>query len=80
MFVYAIVYSELAIFACFGLTQFFQFLRFDIWGRGDGGGGSGQAFEAAYIVQSLVGPYTRPHGRSPSTVACMMLLFVLSLH
>jgi len=39
----------LALFACFGLTQFFQFLCFDIWGQG-----GGRAVEAAYIVQSLV--------------------------
>ena len=56
-FVYAIVFAELGLFACFGFTQFFQFLRFDF--KGEGGGG-GRSVEAAYIVQSLVGPCSRP--------------------
>jgi hypothetical protein len=54
-FVYAIVFCELGLFACFGVTQLAQFLAFDLW-RGGGGGqrGPGGYVEAAYIVQSLV--------------------------
>lgn len=63
-FVYAIVFSELALFACFGVTQLAQFMAFDTWRVGNGphcGGGvagrrsfGGRRVEAAYIVQSLV--------------------------
>ena len=54
-FVYAIVFSELGLFVCFGLTQLGQFIRFDVWRNGGSSSrGGGGCVEAAYIVQSLV--------------------------
>ena len=40
-FVYAIVFCELGLFACFGLTQLAQFMAYDTWRGGGGGGGGG---------------------------------------
>ena len=41
-FVYAIVFCELGLFACFGLTQLAQFMAYDTWRGGGGGGGGGR--------------------------------------